>query len=108
MTNKKSGCGCFSSIAILTTLLIAGGYGLSKGWHQFFWGTELTPLEAAKIIPEEVFMTGYVNTSLPNWSQLEQFNTSESETVVNFITSEIEQNFSQADLDINYQEDISP
>jgi|GEM_PF-4817133 len=35
-------------------------------------------------------------------------NTSESETVVNSITSEIEQNFSQADLDINYQEDISP
>ena len=108
MTTKKFGRGCISTVTIFTALLITGGYGLSKGWHQFFWGTELTPLEAAKIIPEEVFITGYINTSLTNWSQLEQFNSSKNETIVNYITEEINQKFSQENLDINYQEDISP
>ncbi len=108
MTTKKSGCGCLSIITILSTLLIAGGYGLNKGWHQFFWGTKLTPLEAAQIIPDEVFLTSYIDTSLSNWSQLEQLNIPEVETVINSIMEEIEQNLSLANRDINYQEDISP
>lgn len=108
MTTKKSGCGYLSTIMMLTTLLIAGGYGFSKGWQEFFWGTELTPIEAAKIIPEEVFVTSYVNTSTNNWSQLKKINVPEIETIVDIVTKEINQDFILRESKINYQTDISP
>lgn len=105
MSNKKLGCGCLSTIILSTALLITGSYAFSKGWHQFIWGTKLTPLSAAEVIPQDVVITSYVNTNSEDWSKLEV-------PEVNQIVTQLAQKFKQSlpvhVQDLNYQRDLSP
>lgn len=105
MTTKKSGCGCLSTITMFSALLIAGGYGLSQGWHQFIWGTELTPLEAAKIMPQETFITSYIHTDPKNWSASK---VREVDSLVNHLSQKFTQYLPQPYQDLNYTKDLSP
>lgn len=105
MTNKKSGCGCLSTIILSTALLIAGGYALSKGWQQYIWGTELTPLEAARIIPQDVVITTYINTDVEDWSELE---VPEVDRLMTQLSQEIEQSLPANMQELNFQQDLNP
>ncbi|MEM9508255.1 MAG: DUF3352 domain-containing protein [Cyanobacteria bacterium P01_E01_bin.35] len=105
MTSKKSGCGCLSTILLGTALLIVGSYALSKDWHQFFWGTELTPLEAAEIIPQDIVITSYINTNPENWSELQ---VPEVDRLMTQASQEFKQSLPPSFDNFNYQQDIRP
>ncbi len=103
MSAKKSCLGCIPLLGIAVALGF-GGYYLSR---QVF-GKQLTPLEAAKIIPDEAIMAGFIETDSQKWSQIKQLGNSQTEKI---ITTQIE-NF-KAELDtesenINYEQDIQP
>lgn len=105
MTTKKSGCGCLSAIIFLGALLAAGGYAFSKGWHQLILGTELTPLEAARVIPQEVFLTSYIETEPQNWSET---SIPEVNSLVAQFSQEVRESLPPNYQDLDYGEDISP
>ncbi|ACK69090.1 conserved hypothetical protein [Gloeothece citriformis PCC 7424] len=99
--SKKSGCGCFPILAVIT--LAAGGIYY---WRGELLGKKLTPLEVAKAIPEEAFLTSYITTDAQVWSQLSKFGTPEAQKVFSQKIDQLKDELSSDN--INYVEDIQP
>lgn len=110
MSRQKSGCGFLSIFGLLTLAVSGGAYVYFKGfpsglsfslpWEQF------TPIEAAKMIPDEAIATSYINTDPQTWSKFSQFGTPEAQ---NFFRKHLEE-FKQQSFttEINYEQDIQP
>jgi Protein of unknown function (DUF3352) len=60
--------------------VIVGG-GAYAAW-QFLGGKELTPLQAAELIPQDALMTGYISTDSQAWSKLDKFGTPEARKII--------------------------
>lgn len=77
-------------------------------------GKELTPLDAAKIMPEDTIAAAYINTNSETWSKLNQFGTSEAQKLIGGQMEEGQEAIEKAAQedpalkDINYTEDIQP
>jgi Protein of unknown function (DUF3352) len=93
------------AIAGVAGAVIIGG-GAYAAW-QFLGGKELTPLQAAELIPQDALMTGYISTDSQAWSKLDKFGTPEARQI---ITQGMD-NFKKdvlAPENINYEQDLQP
>ncbi|PSF37297.1 hypothetical protein C7H19_11305 [Aphanothece hegewaldii CCALA 016] len=110
MSRQKSGCGFLSIFGFLTLATAGGAYVYFNGfpsalsfslpWEQF------TPVEAAKVIPDEAIVTTYINTDPQTWSKLTHFGTPEAQKLVRHSLDEFTSQSSPSD--INYSQDIQP
>ncbi len=103
MSSKKSRLGYIPLLGIA----IALGFGGHYLFRQVI-GKQLTPLDAAEIIPDEATIAGFIETDSQEWSQIKQLGNSQTKKI---IETQIE-NF-QAELDsesknFNYEQDIEP
>ena len=103
MSSKKSRLGYIPLLGIA----IALGFGGHYLFRQVV-GKQLTPLNAAEIIPDEATIAGFIETDSQKWSQIKQLGNSQTKKI---IETQIE-NF-QAELDtesknFNYEQDIEP
>ncbi|MGL5807893.1 MAG: DUF3352 domain-containing protein [Xenococcaceae cyanobacterium] len=101
MTNQRTGRN-FLPIVGVGIAIAAGGYYLS---NRFLFGSELTPLRAAEIIPKEAVAIGYVSTEAQDWSQLQQIGIPQSLFQKN-VDSAKKELFSNTN--ITYEGDIKP
>ena len=100
----KKGCGCLALVGALALLAFGGSYLYSRN----FLGQELTPNSAAKIIPQEALMTGFIVTDAQDWSKLAEFGTPEAQKIVSQKLQKIEREITGDNPEINYQKDIQP
>jgi hypothetical protein len=99
MSNKKFGC--VPLLGTLIVLLVGGGYL----FNRFLLGKELTPLEGAKLIPQETIMTSYITTETQDWSQLEQVGIPQE--ILQAGIDNLEKDLTNNST-INYEQDIQP
>ena len=103
MSPKKSGCGCWSWVGIASLLLIGSWYIHRAGW----FGKQLTPLEGAKIIPQEAILTGFISAEAQTWSELQQLGLPETEKLIRQGLNNFQQDFLDS-TEVDYQQDIQP
>ena len=103
MSSNKFGCGCWSFLGMTSALLIGGWYVHFSGWL----GKELTPLEGAKVIPNEAIVTSFISAEPQKWSQLQQLGLPETEKLIEENIENLKQEFSSSTT-IDYQQDIQP
>jgi hypothetical protein len=101
MSNQKNGGGCLPLIGTVIIIFIGGGYL----FNRFFLGKELTPLEGAKLIPEEALITSYISTEPQAWSKLD--NVGIPKQIIQDSIDSLEEEL-VTNSTINYQEDIQP
>ena len=102
MSSQKSGFGCLSFIGVTSLLLIGGWYIHQQGWL----GKKLTPIEGAKVIPNEAIVTSFISSEPKNWSKLEQLDLPETANIKETLDN-LQQEFPESTA-INYQQDIQP
>ncbi len=105
MSSGKFGLGKFSAIAIAVAI-VGGGLIYAKGWHQFIFEKKLTPIAAAKLIPDEAIMSSFISTDVNNWTKLEKLGLPKLEELFSEPIGEIEGELSE--VGISYQQDIQP
>ena len=96
--NKNKG----GIIAVAVVIAATGAYLYSRSW----FGKELTPVEAARIVPEEAWMATYISTDSQTWSKLEKFGTPEAQELIGEKLEDLSAELSSEN--INYQQDIQP
>ena len=103
MSSNKSGCGCWSFIGLASIVLFGGWYINRSG----LLGKELTPIEAAKVIPNEALVTSFISAEPKNWSKLSQLGLPEAEKLIEENIENLKQEFSGSTT-VNYQQDVQP
>jgi hypothetical protein len=95
----------FSFLLLLVALLVAGGAGA----YFYLQGTwrKLTPLESAKLVPEDTLLAAYIDTDSQDWSKLQQFGTPESQQAIDQGFDEFQKDMFE-DSNLNYQTDLKP
>ena len=84
------------------------GFGGAYLYYRHFLGEELTPLRAAKIIPQEAVMASFISTDAQDWAKLSALGTPEAQKIFSQNWQKIEQEITPGSQDINYQQDIQP
>ncbi len=88
----------------LSLVLVAGGASAYLGGEG---ERLLTPKDAVLLIPQEVTVTGFVNTDPQIWSQVSQFGTPEAQKLLSDRLNTLPKEVLHLPS-INYQEDIQP
>ncbi len=95
----------FSWRLVAAGLLVAGGAGAY--FYLQGMGRKLTPLDSAKIVPNDALLAAYIDTDSPNWRRLQQFGTPEAQAAIAKGFETLQQEIlPQAEL--NYQQDLKP
>lgn len=95
-----------ASVFVGATVLGLGGvaaYLYSDG----YFGNSDTPLESARIIPNNAVMAGVISTNPQAWSQLQQFGTPEAQKVVDKSIQDFQKD-AFTDSKVNFEKDIKP
>jgi hypothetical protein len=71
----------FPILAVSAIALAAGGIGAYFAFKPLTSG-EVSPLAAAKLVPDEALMAAYISTDPQVWGKLEQFGTPEAQTLL--------------------------
>ncbi len=107
MSNNKTKTGLIIGAVFIAA--IGGGYLLFRNWAK---GTSLTPLEAAKLVPQDAMFAGYFTTNSETWSKLDRFGTKEFEQLV---LEPAKKQFAEASKEnagtegeLSYEKDIQP
>ncbi|MDJ0588594.1 MAG: DUF3352 domain-containing protein [Pleurocapsa sp. MO_226.B13] len=103
MSSKKSGFGCLPMLGIAVTLFFGGRY-LSRQ----VLGKELTPLDAAKVIPDRALFATFVETDSQKWSQVKALGNDRSQEILESQIEKIEAELASELPNFNYQKDIQP
>jgi hypothetical protein len=91
------------AIAVVAAVGVAGGY---LYWRST-WVASSTPLESAKVIPQDALMAAYVVTDQSQWSKLNEFGTPGAQAAIARTVANLESNFwDQTSLD--YKKDLQP
>ncbi len=99
--SKQTGLGC--SFLFMLVVIIAGGAYLLRG---YFLGKELTPLEAARAVPSDAYMTSFISTDAQDWAKLTDLGTPDAKAAIKKSFVPVTEALSTSDL--NYAEDIQP
>jgi hypothetical protein len=105
LTKKKSGFPLLPILGVGAVVAAAGGAYL---YFQGILGKELKPSEAARIIPQNALMAGYVTTDSETWSQLSKFGTPEAQKIIQENLQTIQKEAFPAEENISYEKDIQP
>ena len=76
MLKKAKALGYSFAILISAVIILADLY------VRVLAGKELTPLEGAKLVPQEALMAIYISTDSQAWTQLKKVGTSEAQNIV--------------------------
>ncbi|HEY9807989.1 MAG TPA: DUF3352 domain-containing protein [Halomicronema sp.] len=68
---------------------------------------QTTPLESAKLVPEQALMAGFITTDNQTWAKLQQFGTPEAQQLAGGILQNL-QNQILTDSNLNFEKDIKP
>lgn len=101
---------------IVGTVVIAaigGGYLIAR---NLVGGKELTPLEAARMMPENTLFASYITTDSEIWSKLGQFGTPEAQKLIGEPLKQMQEQVKEIEESskehinegITYKEDIQP
>ncbi|MGY6530287.1 MAG: DUF3352 domain-containing protein [Cyanobacterium sp.] len=101
---NKLGLGC---LGVSLLVVVGAGLGYYFG-RRMLLGEELTPLRGSQIIPADAIATGFISTNINDWQKLEQFDTFNAREVIEETWQEWQDELSQGETPINYQEDIEP
>lgn len=95
----------FSWRLVAAALLVAGGAG------AYFYlqgiGRKLTPLDSAKIVPDDALLAAYIDTDSQNWDRLQQFGTPEAQAAIAKGFENLQQEILPQE-ELNYQQDLKP
>ncbi len=90
---------------VAAALLVAGGAG------AYFYlqgiGRKLTPLDSAKIVPDDALLAAYIDTDSQNWERLQQFGTPEAQAAIAKGFETLQQEILPQE-ELNYQQDLKP
>ena len=103
MSSKKSGFGCLPILGVVVALSLGGRY-LSRQ----FLGKQLTPVDAAKVIPNQVIMAGFVATDAKKWSQIQELGNSQNQKIFEAQVEDLKAELPAESANFNYQQDIQP
>lgn len=103
MSTKKSGFGCISIVGVAIALSLGGRY-LSR---QVI-GKELTPIDAAQVIPESALFATFVETDSQKWSQIKALGNDKSQKLLAAQIKELQTELSTESVNFDYQQDIQP
>ena len=106
MNAKKIGCGCLTILGVAVTLFWAGRYIYTQGMISFL-GKQLTPIDGAKVIPENAIAVGYIGTDAENWSKLKQLNLLSTKKLLKKEVEDWQENFPNSS-NLKYRQDIEP
>jgi hypothetical protein len=92
--------------------LIGAGAVLLGGVAAYLYsdgyiGASDTPIESAKVVPNQALMAGTISTDPRNWAQLQQFGTPEVQKLVDKGLKDFQKD-AFADSKINYDKDVRP
>lgn len=100
---QKSGCGCLTILGALVLL----GAGSAYVYFRFLLGTELSPLEGARVVPQEALVTAFIDTDSQSWSKFKQLGTPEAQKLLGDRVSQMPQEM-LAQHNIDYDKDVQP
>ena len=103
MSHKKFGLGCITVLGAAIALGVGGRY-LSRQ----VLGKELTPLDAARVIPDEALFTTFVETDSEKWSEVKGMVNQQSQNILETQIEKFETELSTELTDFDYQKDIQP
>ncbi len=95
----------FSWRLVAAGLLVAGGAGAY--FYLQGMGRKLTPLDSAKIVPNDALLAAYIDTDSPNWRRLQQFGTPEAQAAIAKGFETLQQEI-LPQVELNYQQDLKP
>jgi hypothetical protein len=100
---KKSGCGCLPILGVLVLLGAGGAYV----YFRFLLGTELTPIEGARVVPQEALVTTFIDTDDRSWSQIERLGTPEAQNLFGDRLRQLPQQM-LSEQNIDYDKEVRP
>ena len=104
MTEQSQGkSSCLPILGVAAVVAIGGGYFAFRS----FIGKALTPLDSAKVIPQEALLTTFISTDSQSWSQIKQFGTPEVHQLMSENIKKFEQEMLE-ESNLTYTEDIKP
>ncbi|MDJ0717708.1 MAG: DUF3352 domain-containing protein [Prochloraceae cyanobacterium] len=92
-------------LVVVGTLAIIGAGGTYL-WTRTIIGKELTPTEAASMVPEKAWMATYISTNSKSWSKLTEFGSYKAKDLLHEELDDLSSQLS--DNNINYHKDIKP
>jgi hypothetical protein len=95
----------FSWRLVAAALLVAGGAGAY--FYLQGMGRKLTPLDSAKIVPDDALLAAYIDTDSQNWDRLQQFGTPEAQAAIAKGFESLQQGILPQE-ELNYQQDLKP
>ena len=105
MSTTKFGVTKLPIIWIMVAIVV-GSLVYAKRWHQFIFDKKLTPITAAKLIPDEAIMSSFISTEINNWTKLQQLGLPTLDELFTQELAVIEGELT--DVGISYQQDIQP
>ncbi len=108
-TRNNSGCG-FLPVMGLTAIVAAGSAGAYyyfQGELPFLSRETLTPLAAAKVIPDSAFASAYVSTNKRGWEHLSRYGTPQAKQEIQNSIDKLEKE-AFSDKNISFEKDIKP
>lgn len=102
MSKKSCLPGCLT-VLTLATVAAGGAYLYLRGqlpWQKF------TPLDSAKVVPENAFATSFVSTDPKAWSVLAKYGTPAARDLVSRGLTEVKKDLATDNLD--FEKDIQP
>ena len=103
MSSKKFGLGCLTILGVAIALGVGGRY-----LSQQILGKELTPLDAAKVIPDEALFATFIETDTEKWSEVKELFNQPSQKFLDSQIETLETELTREFPDLDYQSDIQP
>jgi hypothetical protein len=102
-TTKKSAWGLWATLGGLAAIAAGGAYF----YYKVILGEALTPLDAAKFVPDETLMATYISTDAQAWSKINEFGTPEAQKILNQQWQDLTSEMTN-DSKISYEQDLKP
>ncbi|MDJ0715564.1 MAG: DUF3352 domain-containing protein [Prochloraceae cyanobacterium] len=102
MSKKNQRKGIFAVVGAVAIVAIGGSYL----WARTIIGKELSPAEAAEMVPEEAWMATYISTKSKSWSKLTEFGSNKAKDMLDEELDYVSRQLSSNDID--YHKDIEP
>ena len=103
MTSRKFNLGCISVLGVAIALGFGGRY-LSRQ----VLGKELTPIDAAQVIPNQALFAAFVETDSQKWSEVKGLVNARSQKIIETQIDRLQASIAAESADFDYQQDIQP
>lgn len=94
----------FAVVGTVAILSVAGVYL----YNRTILAKELTPQEAARIVPEEAWMVTHISSNSKSWSKLTEFGSNKAKNMLDQKLNNVTAQLSSNNIDIDYRQDIEP